>query len=225
MSKETLSAKQVEKIIEETNKIMANCKTKMEEKNKEFIDKVSQVWEDKNAVDYMKIHKQNFEEFVKELGQNNRTFANTVKDIAQAYAKVAGMALSIAVAPISLVALFDVSKVKEHFNNTENADDFGFLNPESGAEQVMDAFEGLKSGLQTIAADTISQIKSINAFGNKMVQLNLAQSAGKIVEILEKHVQTANTQIKDYVGKTANAYIKTGAAAGAAASLKVAADK
>lgn len=219
MANETLSVKQADKIIEEANGIMSVCVKRMEEKNDAFVKKVSTVWEDKNAVDYMKLHKKNFDEFVKELGGNNRIFADRVKTIADAYIKAGGMAVAVAASPIALTANFIIDAVKEFFANGENADDFGFKNPTAGADQVMDAFGELKTGLQQVAQDAINKIKSINAFGNTSVQLNLAQSAGAIVGILNEHIAKAEQQIKQHVGETAAGYTKIGSSAETSAKI------
>ena len=219
MANETLSAKEANKIIEEANKIMSLCQKRMEEKNNQFVDKLSKIWEDKNAVEYIKMHKKNFEGFIDELSGNNRIFAERVKDIADAYIKAGGMAVAITAAPIALTANFVVDAVKEFFSNGENADDFGFKDPSAGASQVMDAFSELKQGLEKAASDAISQIKSINAFGNVNVQLNLAQSSGAIVNILNQHVDAAEKQIRDLVDQTAQGYIKIGSNSEAAAKI------
>ncbi len=219
MANETLSVKEANRIIEEANKIMSLCQQRMEEKNNEFVKKLSTIWEDKNAVEYMKLHKKNFEGFVEELSGNNKIFAERVKDIADAYIKAGGMAVAVTTAPIALTANFVIDAVKEFFSNGENADDFGFKDPHSGANQVMDAFAELKQGLEKTANDAISQIKSINAFGNVNVQLNLAQSSGAIVNILNQHIDAAEKQIRDLVDQTAQGYIKIGSSSETAAKI------
>ena len=169
----------------------------------------------------MKLHKKNFEEFVKELGGNNRIFSDRVKDIANAYIKAGGMAVAISAAPVTLTGSFIIDAVKEFFSNgdTGNSDDFGFKNPAAGADQVMDAFAELKTGLQQVAQDAINKIKAINAFGNTNVGLNLAQSAGAIVGILNDHIAKAEQQIKQSVGETAAGYTKIGSSAETSAKI------
>ena len=218
-SNETLSGKQAENIIEKANEIMTLCVKKMEESNDAFVKKLSTIWEDKNAVDYMKLHKKNFDAFVKELGDNNKVFAERVRDVANAYIKAGGMSVSIAATAIGLTANFAIESVKEFFTNGENSDDFGFKNPDSGAEQVMDAFKELKTALEKSASDAVNQIKGINAFGNINVQLNLAQSAGTIVGILKDHVNVAEKQIKQSVEETAKGYKSIGSGAETAAKI------
>lgn len=218
-SNETLSAKQADRIIDEVNKIMTLCVKRMEEKNDIFVKKVSIIWEDKNAVNYMKAHKNNFDALVKELSDNNKVFAERVREIANSYIKAGGMSVSVSANSIVLSANFSIEAVKEFFINGDNSDDFGFKNPSSGAFQVVDAFDELKISLEKNVSDVINQIKGINAFGNTNVQLNLAESAGTIVEILNSHITFAEKQIKEYVEQTAQKYRNIGVNAEASAKI------
>ena len=219
MAKETLSATEANRIIEEANNIMAGVVDRMEDKSDAFVKKVSTIWEDKNAVDYMKEHKQNFESFVTELSGNNKIFAERVREIAEVYIKKGNMSDKVTATAANLSGNFNVDAVKEHFANGDKADEFGFQNPSSGASQVMDAFTELKTALSKDAQTAISQVKSINAFGNTQVSLNLAESAGKIVEILNEHVTKAESQIRDYVDQTAQAYVNIGSSAETSAKI------
>ena len=206
--KETLSPKQAAAICEEINAIMSSCKVRMENKNREFAEAVSKIWEDRNAVDCFKKHKQNMEDAINKLNQNNKTFINTVKDIANSYSSVGGMD-KIEAEAVTLVPNIDVSQVQEHFEDG-NGDDFGFVNPRNGVAQVMDAFDTLKNDLEQIADETQTRIHSINAFGNPNIQMELAKSAGKVVEILEDHVSQAREIMHEFLEKTARAYIEAG---------------
>ena len=86
MNKETLSMNQAIKIMVQTNQIMSNCKAKKEKKNDDFVKRVSELWEDKNAVEYMKAHKKIFEDMIDQLSHNNGIFRDTLAGIADAYA-------------------------------------------------------------------------------------------------------------------------------------------
>lgn len=217
--KETLSKAQAENIIEAANQIISLCKEKVEAANDEFVNKVSQIWEDKNAVEYMKIHKENFENFIEELGNNNKTFVQTVQDIGNAFLSAGNMGLTIAAAPLVIVPRIDVAKVKEYFENGENSDDFGFINITTGPEEVIEAFNDLKTQLEKLINDAVQQIGKINAFGNHQIVNNLALSAGKMVEILNGHVNTASTQVNEYVSSTALKYKNLGENATTSANL------
>ena len=199
MGKETLSQKEAKAIADEANALMSLCNTRIKTSCADFIEKVSKVWEDQNAIDYFREFKASIEGFIDELSHNNGVFISTVQSIANYYAEVGNMA-KIALSPIGLIGEILITKIKDHF---DDGDEFGFVNPENGAEQVMDAFETLKKQLNQIALDTVSKIKSINAFGNQEVQLQVAASAGKLVEILENHIKEADKQIRGYVDSTA----------------------
>ena len=217
MSKETLSMREAGSVIEKINNILAGAINKMQTKNDDFVKQISLVWEDQNAVDYMKVHQANLLEMVRELEKNNKIYADAIKNIALAYAKTGAMVgATVGVEAAKLPATFGISQVQNHF---ETGDEFGFKNPESGADQVMDAFSTLVREVGQIAGDAVSQIKGINAFGNTDVQLNLAQSAGTMIGILKDHLDRANTQIRQYVDATARAYMKVGSSAADAAKL------
>ena len=215
MSKETLSMKQALQIINEDQIILRSTSMKMSIRNSEFVNQVSHIWEDKNAVDLFKKHKQNMEGFIDELQENGNIFANTVKDIADSYAVAGGKSERLSFTPIRLQKDIDVSKIKEFFADGENGDDFGFVNPETGPDQVMEAWDSLVADLRNIASEAVERIKAINAFGNADVQLRLAESAGKVVEILNGHIEASKKVVAEYIAKSALAYGKVGAAAGA----------
>lgn len=216
---EILSMKQAKNIIETNEEIMANTVRRIEEKNNEFVDKISTIWEDQNAVDFMQLHKRNMEEIINELNNNKDIYANAVKDIADAYARVGGNSDRLTSTPRKLAANISVERVKPNFTGSGNDDDFGFKNPELGAEQVMDAFNELKTSLERIAADATNRIRSINAFGNTQVQLNLAQSSGKIVGIVLGAINASSTGIAQAVAETARRYTSIGQSAETASNL------
>jgi len=225
MSRETLSMKQALQIINTDQMILRDTSMKMTMRNDEFVNQVSHIWEDQNAVELFKKHKQNMEGFIDELRENGNIFANTVKDIADSYAKAGGLAQRLSFTPIQLAKKIDVSKIKEFFSDGENGDDFGFVNPETGPGQVMEAWNSLVADLKSMAADAVARIKAINAFGNTEVQLRLAESAGKVVEILNQHIESSKKIVEEYISKSASQYIKVGAAGSAAAGIGAAVGK
>ena len=214
---EKLSQSQAKAIVDTANEIMSNLKTVSENKNTEFVNQVKKIWEDQHAVDYFAKHKDNMDGFIEELDKNNKVFGDAVETIANYYAKVGGMS-AISVAKISLVPAFDVSAIKKFFADG-NGDDFGFTNPASGAAQVMDAFVALREALTNAINSTVERIKAINAFGNPQVKLEIAKSAGKVVEILQSHIAQAEKLIREYVDQTAQAYVKVGTISEQAAKL------
>ena len=197
---ETLSMKQAMKIVSELNRIMTSLKTTIENKDGEFINKLSKVWEDKNAVDFVLKH------------------VETVKNIAEAYSKAGGMNLSMSEMAQKLSINVQKDIIKEFFGDG-NGDDFGFKDPSKGADQVLDAFQELVTSLEKAISDAINQIKSINAFGNRNVQMNLAQSAGDMVSILKENVNQNKKMIKESVDATAQGYTKIGSSAETSAKI------
>ena len=218
MANETLSMKQADKIVEELNKIMTLCKTKIEQKDTEFINKLSKVWEDKNATEFIQKHKQSMDRLMEGLNKNDNIFVNTVRDITAAYAKAGGMALALAAEAVKLGVTLPVEIIKEFFGDG-NGDDFGFKDPEKGADQVLDAFNDLASAIEKTASDAVNQIKGINAFGNTRVQLNLAASAGEIVNIVKVNIEENKKMVKEYVDQTAQGYKSVGSNAEGAAKI------
>ena len=59
---ETLSMKQAIKIVVELNKIMTLCKNQIETKDSDFIKKLSTIWEDQNAINFIKEHQKELQE-------------------------------------------------------------------------------------------------------------------------------------------------------------------
>ena len=188
MAKETLSIKQALKIIEDYHNILRSTSAMISEKSTEFVDHVSLIWEDKNAVDLFKLHKDNMENYIEELQNNGIIFAETVKNIADAYAQAGGISERLNYSPIKLDKNIDVSKIKEHFTNGENEDDFGFVNPETGPVDVMVYWDDLAIYLLKKSVETADRIKSINAFGNEEIQINLANSANQAIKIVNNHI-------------------------------------
>ena len=156
----------------------------------------------------MKEHKKSFEDIISQFGNNNKIFAETVKDIATAYIKAGAMSVAVSVMPITLTANILIDKVKEFFANGQNTDDFGFKNPQAGAEQVMDAFVTLKTELEKEVNNAVNKIKGINAFGNVQIQNNLAQSAGDMVKILKERIAYEEKAIREAVESNLDLLVK-----------------
>ena len=215
---EILSMKQAMKIVSELNRIMTSLKTTIENKDGEFINKLSKVWEDKNAVEFIQKHEKSMHSLIDNLNKNMSTFVETVKNIAEAYSKAGGMNLSMSEVAQKLSINVPKDVIKEFFGDG-NGDDFGFKDPSKGADQVLDAFQELITAIEKAVTDAINQIKSINAFGNKNVQMNLAQSAGNMVSIVKNNIEENKNTIKEYVDATAQGYTKIGSSAETSAKI------
>ena len=85
---------------------------------------------------------------------------------------------------------------------------------------VTEDIKDLATRLNTIIAETNSQLRSINAFGNSQVMANLTVSAGKIIEILQGAVKQVESSANKQIAEAAQAYIKTGSSATEAANIR-----
>ena len=220
MANETLSLSQANQIMQNFTNSIDNCAKNVLTKNEEFAKNVSVIWEDQNAVDFSKKLENSVTEMIRSMKKNNAVFNQTVSDIAKTYMQVGGITITgIQPATIPPMPTIDFSIIKNKFADGENGDEFGFRNPETGAEQVMDTFDTLKTSLSNIAGSISSEIKKINAFGNQAVQGNLAKSGGRIVNILEDGIRQLEMQVRQHVDQTAQSYIKTGTSAESTANL------
>ena len=208
-SKEILSMKQAIKIMSQTNQIMANCKSKLEEKNDDFVKRVSELWEDKNAVEYMKAHKAIFEDMIEQLNINNKVFRDTLAGIADAYAQAGGMNVRMTEQALKLAARIGIEAVKEFFADG-NGDDFGFKDPITGPDKVMEAFTSLKTSVDAIMSQTVDEIRGINAFGNAEVRNNLAVSAGEIIKLFRDRIAQDEKVVRQHLEETASKYKNLG---------------
>ena len=206
---ETLSQSQVTSIVVDVNSIVVACARNIEKKNDEFVSTVSEIWEDRNAVEYFKKHKRLFENIINNLNSNHRTFLDAIENIANYYSKVGNIG-RVTVDRINIEPHVNVSKIQEYFTDSENSDDFGFRNPSSGASQIIDAFNQLAVDLDKIANESSSRINQTNAFGNTKVKLELSRSASKVISIVNDSIKVAKTSIQNYIDQTAKAYIKVG---------------
>ena len=111
-----------------------------------------------------------------------------------------------------------VEAVKEFFGDG-NGDDFGFKDPVTGPEKVMEAFSTLKTAINNIMSQTISEIKGINAFGNTEVRNNLAQSAGEIVKLFKDRIEQDEKIVKQHLDETASKYKNLGSNAATTAKI------
>ena len=219
MSKETLSVKQADSIIREINDITKETRNKIELTSEEFLTDISHVWEDENAVKFSTKFRESMVKVIDNLSQNNNTFCETVRDIANAYVKAGNIGQSVSAIASKIAIQINSGIVKDHFADGENGDDFGFVNPETGPDQVMASFDTLKTNLKSIAVETNNRIKSINAFGNDQVKLALASSAAGMIGIVEKQIVSSSKSCKELVSESAKRYIQVGQSATSGASI------
>ena len=83
----------------------------------------------------------------------------------------------------------------------------------------MEAFSTLKTAINNIMSQTISEIKGINAFGNTEVRNNLAQSAGEIVKLFKDRIEQDEKIVKQHLDETASKYKNLGSNAATTAKI------
>lgn len=223
MANETLSAKQTTKISQELGEILDKCQNDVADAFSEFAEVVSKNWADANAVEFRdelsKIHS----EIENTIKNNSQTYADTLKNIADAYIRAGGMSVEVDYGDIlrrknayEIGLLKALSKIKEMFPDGEN---FGFKDIDKSSEIITEAFTILKNKLNESALMTVNNIKTINAFGNRTVQLNLAQSAGEIVTIIKNSIEKLQKSLNEKLDATKQLYKKTGSGAETASKI------
>lgn len=218
-----VTAKQADKVISQANSAATTTKTKVENAIREFSETVSHIWEDKNATTYAGKLKESINSCIKELSDNNGIFGSAVTGIFEGYRGAGGNDDKMQESAISFSGNVDISKIKDHFAN----DSFGFGENDEGEvdvagskEKIMAAFKKLKEELTKARDTSVSEIESINAFGNAEIRSRLARSSGEVVRILEDHINEIDKLTADYVEETAKGYKSVEEKAKEAADLR-----
>ena len=212
MEKETLSVSQAIRIIDTANEILSKSNSKMNKAFNQFLTDLSDVWEDKNAVELAKVVNDSYQKILENLTKNNQIFADTIVEIANSYKTAGGMQESISIGACGFGGQLDIGQVQEYFSDG-NGDDFGFRDITVSPVQVMNALKEMESEIKAIAVEIVDAIKGIPAFGNQNVKLEIAKSAGKIVEIVDQALAKVRKSTEEQVTNTAMAYGKAGEAA------------
>lgn len=215
---ETVSIKQANAIGDRVNEIVALAKTKITAKSDEFVNVVSENWEDKNAVDFANAYKRNMEGIIDNLGTNNKTFFSTLKDIVNSYAQAGGLSERFGKDPIVVSTGLGVGKVKEAFGDGS----FGFKgNNIHVPEAITEKLEELAKEVRHEATETVQKLNSINAFGNFSIQRNIAASGGELLSITEENLKNIRKDCNTFLQKTASMYAKVGSAGAQSSNIQV----
>ena len=232
MSRETLSMKQANNIANQFGSVMFQIVEDVSNKNHEFYMAVKKIWQDQNACDFQDQHSQNIYDMIQTLKKNYSIFIKTLEDIANSYAKAGGMhekfspMLNESMIFNASLSYTEIGAHKFHPYFTEGygmmetfTDEFGFINPETGGQEVLDVFNELVTFLEKRTDEIVNEIKGINAFGNITVKLNLAKSSGLVVTELSDALSKSSKQIQELLQKTASTYMNVGQNAAGAASI------
>lgn len=216
---ETLSPKQARSIITNYDMILSSTVRQMRSAFEDFANTLKDNWEDKYAVEFSHKMKEAISQCTDNLNKNVRTFNDSVRDICDAYATTGGMGGISIPEPAPLTGALVIPNSIDLIKETFDGDEFGFK--KIGSEiLIIAAITKLKSTMSEIISETNSQLSSINAFGNMTVQLNIAKSAGKIIEILQEAVADVEELAKTNVTSAAEAYGLTGKSAETAADIQ-----
>lgn len=218
MANETLSPRQANRIIEEYSGIISTTQGKMEKRIEQFVNDVSDKWEDSYATKFANQFKAAMDDLGDSLVKNAHIFTEGVSEIAKAYIKTGGVSGSINSDSIVNSKKVDISKIKEFFANSENGDDFGFKNVEA-AEEVINSYKEMISDLTEIATSASQKISRINAFGNVSIGANLGRSGAKVIGIVQEAAETGANSLNETITGAANAYKSTGKSAESAANM------
>ena len=210
MANETLSPKQASEIINKCSDILEEVENQVTRKSEEFLLNLSKSWEDEHAVEFAGKLQQTIATIVSSVESNMQTLADQVKTIAEGYGKVGGNAVSISTFLMKKTSDINISMVQSTFADGESGDEFGFRDPSTDPETLFSSFTQLENTLSQISSDAVSQIKSINAFGNETVKNNLAKSSGKVVTILENAIYASKRYFYTSIVATINDYLKAG---------------
>ena len=233
MSKETLSMKQANKIADDFGIAMLKIVCEVNDRNHDFYMTVKKIWQDQNACDFKTKHSRYISDALETLRKNYRIFILTLVEITNAYASAGGMNEKFSPS-IDEVTIFRASSLSytqigadefhpyftQGYGMAEFAtDEFGFMNPETGGQEAIDAFNELVNAISKRAQEVVDEIKKINAFGNTTIKLNLARSSGLVVSELSNALDKSLKDIQELLERTAAMYKKVGQEAVGAANI------
>ena len=175
----TVSPKQVQAITREIDEIMASTKVKAENAGSGFFEKMKNLWEDTQAVEFAKVIGKKMEDSVQQLALGGNGLKDGVVDIANFYARRAGKPLMNA-PHSSFNGAFNPSVVSDTFDG----DTYGFKDSSSAAV-LLGEINALTLAYQKLGQETASRISSINAFGNPDIKVKLLSCANKVSQDLE----------------------------------------
>ena len=202
---ETFSTAEATKMIGEMVGVVRESMSKFHSAHDDFINTLSQNWEDKNLTDMVKKYAKNLAGFSDELNANLSVFATLVSNIADDYAKLGGLSgAGVSTDVPKLDTTFDVSKIKDKFPDGR----VGLLKTSSGI--LLQSVDAYKHALQSLKSSTAAKIRSVIAFGNPAVQRALGSAAEAIIKIFSNHIDQSVKDVGNYFETGINQYVKMG---------------
>ena len=170
---------------------------------KNFAIDTSRVWNDPNAVDFMKEIKVSYEKAIKEMNKNNKKFAEAASKITTIYLRTSDddyHGRFSADPPFDVSATIDVSAVKASFPD-------GLVGSRmKEGETLTDHMKRAESKLSALADQVEASVKNANAFSNPSVKAAFGRTASKVAKILRDHAQDITKISKKYIDDTAQNY-------------------
>ena len=185
----------------------------METKMNDFLLDMSRIWEDQNAVDLSININRSYERILSTMTSSNNEFAKNLEEITKLYLAIGAMPEKLTAQPIKFSGELNFKVVKEYFKDSDNPDDFGFKEVDISPQMVMNSFDILKQKTELIANDMVTNLDKIRAFGNSNVKMEVAKSAGRIVESITQEIEILRNDTKEKLMTTAAQY--TGASVAA----------
>ncbi len=171
---------------------------------KNFAIDTSRVWNDPNAVDFMKEIRVSYEKAIKEMNKNNKKFAEAASAITTMYLRISDVNFGgrfSANPPFDITATIDVSAVKSSF-----PDDGLVGSRMKEGETLTGHMKRAESKLSALADQVEASIKNANAFSNPSVKAAFGRTASKVAKILRDHAQDITKISEKYIADTAQNY-------------------
>ena len=212
MSKETLSMREAKRILDESARAVNAFEKKIESGSEEFEKQIAVLWEDENAVRFIKTYWSDIRELLTVTENNYKIYATTVKDIAVAYAKAGGMQQIVVLettlpGSIAAKAPTSIGKVQNHF---PMSDEFGFIDIETGPDKCRDLLDEQISALYSISGEAAATLDGINAFGNQEVKQEINAFFKSILQNTMKVLTRMKPSCHQIISNAARTYKTTG---------------
>lgn len=212
----TFSDKQANVAIREITQALDRCAGQVQDKIQSFAESTAQVWEDPNAVKFMKEVRTSFEKAIEEMSDNNKKFAKAMVGVVQMYNKIAGGGSCDIDMPKTITRSINVTAVKDKFAD-------GYVGTTmTSAEQMIKYMDDAEADIKKLGDELKAQVIAANPFTNGSVKVAVGRCAKKVSEILERHAKDVRNASNEYINEVARTYMK--ASESAASELGAMAD-
>lgn len=198
----TFSDKQANVAIRDITQALDRCADQVQEKIQSFAKSTAQVWEDPNAVKFMKEVRTSYEKAIEEMSDNNKKFAKAMRGVVQMYNKIAGGGSLDITTPKTITKTIDVTAVKDKFDD-------GYVGTTmKSAEQMIKYMDDAEADIKKLGDQLKAQVNAANPFTNASVKTAVGRCANKVSEILAKHAKEVRNASDEYINEVARTYMK-----------------